>query len=153
LSKKKHKKASFAVSPPQPIKTSNQFVFKKIPYHDIKPILSFTHYFDSNKEWSFCCIRDSSSFHALFRNLFHMCQLTWREILYSHQFHAHPIQEFDRLPPCIRDHFKKKQIEELEPFQFKAFDEESRIIGVFTYNAVFEIIGIIPQHKLYSSKH
>ncbi|TFH54249.1 MAG: hypothetical protein E4G89_00470 [Methanothrix sp.] len=94
-------------------------------------------------------MKESSAFHALFRNLFHMSKLTWGAIIQASQFHAHEIEDLARLAPCVRGHFRNQKIEELSPFQFKAFDNKSRIIGVFTNNAVFEIICIDIDHKTY----
>ncbi|MFH1934296.1 MAG: hypothetical protein ABIN18_22325 [Pseudomonadota bacterium] len=150
----KRKKPEFISPPPETPKTKHQFAPGKIGYHDKKPIFAFTYYFDDNKKWSFCCVKESSNFHVLFRNLYHMSQLTWSAILKAkHQFHAHEVEDFSRLALCVRNHFNGQNIRELPPFQFKAFDEKSRIIGVFTNNAVFEIICIDLNHATYTSRH
>jgi len=133
------------VSPP-----SNKFAPGKVGYYDKKPIFSFSYYFDGNNDWSFRCVRNCSDFHTLFRNLYNMSQLTWGKIISATQFHAHEINDISRLAPCVQDHFRKRGILELSPFQFKAFDEKSRIIGVFTHNSVFEIICIDIGHQTYS---
>ena len=78
-----------------------------------------------------------------------MCQLTWGEIIQAHGFHAHEIENLSMLAPGVQAHFRSQKLEELAPFQFKAFDEKSRIIGTFTNGAVFEIICIDISHKTY----
>ena len=78
-----------------------------------------------------------------------MCSLTWGNIKQAHQFHAHEINwNIDTLPEVVKQLEKKPGIKDLSLFQFKAFDE-SRIVGLFNYDCVFEIIMIAKKHQIY----
>ncbi len=135
-----------------PSETTNKFATSKIGHNDMKPVFSFSYYFDENRDWSFRCVRDSTKFHDLFKNLMNMSKLTWGVIKVNKQFHAHEVDDIDRLPACVHSHFKRMKLYELPPFQFKAFDE-SRVIGVFTNAAVFEVVCLDHNHSMYPRGH
>jgi len=123
---------------------------EKPQYLKKKPIFAFNYYADDDKDYSFRCINNCRDFWALFRNLKHMSALTWDEIKKSHQFHAHEINWNKKtLPKPIKKLEKNPEIGNLPLCQFKAFDE-SRIIGLFNYDCVFEII-MVDKHKTYPS--
>ena len=81
-----------------------------------------------------------------------MSSFTWGQIKGAHQFYAHEIPwGHMNLPECIKKLARTPEMTDLSLFQFKAFDEKSRIIGLINYNAVFEIICIDLNHKVYPS--
>jgi len=122
---------------------------KKPQFLKGKPIFAFNYYVDDDKEYSFRCINNCKDFWTLFRNLKHMSTLTWDEIQKSRQFHAHEIDwNKKKLPRPIKKLEKNPEIGDLPLFQFKAFDE-SRIVGLFNYDCVFEIIMIDKTHRIF----
>jgi len=123
---------------------------KQIPYHDKKPLFCFRYYDHKDKEFSVKCINKSNDFYLLFERLRSISNLTWGQICSGEQFHAHEITwtktsrhlGFDRL---------KDISEKYEPFQFKIF-KECRIIGFFDYLAIFNIVWLDRNHKLFPRK-
>ena len=81
-----------------------------------------------------------------------MSTLSWLEIQQSHQFHGHEINwDKKMLPKPIKKLEKNPEISDLPLYQFKAFNE-SRIIGLFNYECVFEIVMVDKKHEAYPHK-
>lgn len=137
---------------PKPTMQDSRFKFvdPKPKYRQNKPIFAFNHYLCDSKSCSFKLVADARNFHILFRNLKGYSSLTWQKIIETHKYHAHEINwNEDNLPNDIKELQNNNAIKDLSLFQFKAFDDASRIIGLFNYNCIFEIIGIDKDHNTY----
>jgi hypothetical protein len=147
---KKGKKLKLIKPKPTQQEYRFKFVEPKPKYRQNKPIFGFNHYLCDSKSCSFKSVTDSRNFHILFRNLKGLSSLTWQKIIETHEYHAHEINwNEDNLPNDIKELQKNNEIKDLSLFQFKAFDNTSRIIGLFNYNCIFEIIGIDKDHNTY----
>lgn len=123
---------------------------KKPAYLNKHPIFSFTHYIDSNKNWSFKCIKNCKEFWKLFENLKKMSSLTWGEIIQSSTFHGHEVSwQKDTLPNIVKN--LPEEIKNFSLFIFKIF-KDCRIIGFFNVNSVFEILFVDRYHKIFTDK-
>lgn len=149
MPKKRKKKRKILPSPLYAEEGKYKILKEKPKYLKKKPVFAFNYYVDDDENHSFRCINDCKDFWTLFRNLKHMSSLTWDEIKKAHQFHAHEINWNKKtLPKPIKKLEKIPEIGNLPLCQFKAFDE-SRIVGLFNYDCVFEIIMIAKKHLIY----
>lgn len=140
---------------PEPItqKSQYKFVSPKPSYRKKKPVFAFNYYLCDSKHCSFEPIKSTKSFYILFKKLKGMSSLTWQEISDSRQYHAHEVNWSEKnMPNDIKQLQNNNEIKDLSLFQFKAFDiEETRIIGLFNYDCIFEIIGIDKDHGIYGN--
>ena len=147
------KNKKIKVIKPEPAKQEYQYKFvnPKPAYRKNKPIFAFNYYLCDSKNCSFESIKSSKSFHILFKSLKGMSSLTWQKITEAHQYHAHEVNwSEENIPNDIKQLQYIEDIKDLSLFQFKAFDiEESRIIGLFNYNCVFEVVGLDKDHGIY----
>ena len=148
---KKKKKLKIIKPKPKQQKAQFKFVKPKPAYRKKKPVFAFNYYLCNSKNCSFKTIQSPKSFHVLFKNLRGMSSLTWQEIIDAHQYHAHEVNWAEKkLPNDIKQLQYNEKIKDLSLFQFKAFDiEETRIIGLFDYNYIFEIVGLDKAHEIY----
>jgi len=148
---KKKKKLKIIKPKPTQKKSQYKFVKSKPAYRKKKPVFAFNYYLCDSKNCSFKTIQSPRSFHILFKNLRGMSSLTWQEITDAYQYHAHEVNWAEKeLPNDIKQLQYNKEIKDLSLFQFKAFDiEETRIIGLFDYDCIFEIIGLDKEHQTY----
>ena len=148
---KNNQKNNFKKLKLEPIQqeTKNIFVKPKPAYRKEKPVFAFNYYLCDSKKCSFKTIESSKSFHIIFEHLKRMCPLTWQEIISGNQFHAHDVLwTEDKLPNDIKQLQHNEKIKDLPLFQFKAF-KKARIIGLFNFDCIFEIIGIDREHEIY----
>lgn len=150
MSKNKEK---LKIVKPESIQQKSQLkiVKPKPRYRKKKPVFAFNYYLCDSKKCSFKTIKSSNSFHIFFKHLKGMSPLTWQEIINANQFHAHDVKWTEnKLPNDIKQLQNNEKIKDLPLFQFKAFDiEETRIIGLFNYDDIFEIIGLDIEHETY----
>ncbi len=148
---RKKKRLKITKTKPTIQKSQYKFVKPKPAYRKKKPVFAFNYYLCNSKDCSFESIKSIKSFHILFRKLKSMSSLTWQTIISGYQFHAHEINWAEKnLPNDIKQLQDTTEVKDLSLFQFKAFNiEEIRIIGLFNYDCVFEIVGIDTDHRTY----
>ncbi|MCL5771310.1 MAG: hypothetical protein M1479_03435 [Actinobacteria bacterium] len=147
------KKKKLKIIKPEPTKHESQYKFvkSKPAYREKKPVFAFNYYLCDSKNCSFESIKSIKSFHILFKNLKGMSSLTWQKIKDSHQYHAHEINWTKKdIPKDIKQLQYIDEIKDLSLFQFKAFDiKETRILGLFNHDCIFEIVGLDKDHGIY----
>jgi len=147
------KKKKLKIIKPAPIKQESKYKFvkPKPAYRGKKPIFAFNYYLCNSKNCSFDSIKSARSFHILFKNLKGMSSLIWQKIIDAHQYHAHEINWTEKnIPEDIKQLQYNNEIKDFSLFQFKAFDiEQTRIIGFFDYDCIFEIVGLDKDHIVY----
>lgn len=147
---KKKKKLKITKSEPTKQESQYKFVKPKPEYRKKKPVFAFNYYLCDSKNCSFEAIKTAKSFHILFRNLKGMSSLTWQKIIEAHQYHAHEVNWTKKnLPNDIKNLQNNDEIKDLSLFQFKAFDIETRVVGLFNYDCSFEIVGLDKYHGIY----
>lgn len=148
---KKREKLKIKKSKPTKSETHYKFVKSKPAYRKKKPTFAFNYYLCDSKECSLELIKSINSLYIFFRKLKGMSSLTWQKIIESYQYHAHEINWSEKnIPNDIKKLQNIEKIKDLSLFQFKAFDlEDTRIIGLFNYDCVFEIIGVDRYHGIY----
>lgn len=136
---------------PEEKESKYKLVIIKPKYREQKPVFGFNYYLCNSKNCSFDSVPNTRSFCILFRNLKGMSSLTWQKIIDSHGYHAHEVSWSEKnLPNDIKKLQNIEEIKDLSLFQFKAFNSSSRIVGLFNYECVFEIIGLDKDHNTYS---
>lgn len=147
------KKNEIKIIKPETTKQESQYKFvnPKPVYRKKKPVFAFNYYLCNSKNCSFESIKSAKSFHILFKNLKGMSSLTWQKIIDAHQYHAHEVNWAKKnIPNDIKQLQYNDEIKDLSLFQFKAFDiKETRIIGLFSHDCIFEIVGLDEDHGIY----
>lgn len=119
---------------------------KAIPYHNQKPVFCFKHYQHSDKDFSADKMADIKDFHKFFERIAKMSGLSWGEIERSGNYNAHEITDWS--VTTRKSGFNNKVFKDFPGYQFKIFSE-FRIVGFFS-NAIFHIVWLDRNHKLYS---
>jgi len=128
-----------------------KFVSPKPSYRKKYPIFAFNYYLCDSKECSFKNIPSTNHFCIFFNKLKSISSLTWQQIIDNKEFHAHEVSwSIKEIPKDIKKLRNNKKIENLSLFQFKGFSiKEVRVIGLFSHDCVFEIIGLDKDHSIY----
>ncbi len=96
---------------------------------------------------------EARKFWKIFETLSGMCSLTWGKITGHHQYHGHDIGWTEKtLPKIVKKLEKNKNIRDYPLYQFKAYDDKSRILGFFNADCVYELVALDPKHGVYHSK-
>lgn len=121
----------------------NSFSNQKPHYENLFPVFSFRNYKESDffKEND---IKNKKEFFSFFSKMQSFSSLKWKDIKTNKQFHFHEI-DYDK-----HINSKLKIAEEISLVQFKLIgDKESRVIGFFDNDNVFNIVAYDYLHKIY----
>lgn len=116
----------------------------RVKYRECYPHFGFKHCIDKPKNNTFSCIQKNSEFCLIFKNLKRISSMTWGQIEQSHDFHAHPAENFNNFPKKAREAFE--MLDNPSPYRFKIF-KEARIFGFFNSSNTFEIIFFDRYHE------
>ena len=122
----------------------NNFGNPKSGYNNIYPDFSFKNY-QISEYFKEIDISNKKEFFNFFNNIQRFSSKTWEEIKKNKkQFHFHEI-EFDK-----GIHSKLKIPNDIELIQFKLpSDKESRIVGYFDSDNIFNIVIYDYRHQIY----
>lgn len=145
----KNKKTKIKVLPKNIKKDTEKYKIPKehkVQYRECRPYFGFKHCVDKPNGITFSCIKNTNEFCLLFKNFKRMSNITWGEMEQSHDFHAHPVEKYDKFPKKARDTFEA--LDNPPPYQFKIY-KESRIYGFFNSANEFEIVFLDREHNIY----
>lgn len=135
----------------------NNFSYSDIPkittndgHNECTPVFSFTNYCTDKlnaKYFNKNAICKKEEFINFFLGLRDFSQCKWKDIKTHHQFHYHEIDDDKNIN-------SKLSIDETIPLvQFKfPGDKESRVIGFFDSNNIFNIVLYDYSHQIYKRK-
>lgn len=124
----------------------NLFASEKSGYESLYPVFSFRYY----KESEFFKENDTESkkeFHRFFSRISGFSSMTWGKIKLSGSYHFHEIDNDKHI------NSKLKINQGISLVQFKlSGDKESRVVGYFDNDNVFNIVAYDYNHKIYPRK-
>lgn len=144
------KKNKFKVTPRKPKNKNGKYKIPskhKVPYREAYPYFGFKYCIDVPKGTTFSCIKNTSEFCIIFKNLKRLSTISWEQMEQSHDFHSHPVEKYDKFPKKAKDIFNS--LDNPAPYQFKIF-KETRIYGFFNASNIFEIVFLDRDHTIYS---
>lgn len=125
--------------------SSNSFSKIKTVYEKLYPVFSFKNYKHS-KFFESKNIENKKEFYNFFTHISGFSNLTWEKIK-TGDYHFHEIDNDKNI------NTKLKVSQEISLIQFKlSGDRESRIIGFFDSDNVFNVVAYDYNHKVYPRK-